>query len=517
MNNVQYFSLPTEYDRDQLFQDLRERFDLLVEKPSLAQWSLYDTFDWRLFHRSLKLVRVADDFFLRDLAGSRDYAAASSSQQFPFAWDFPNGALHEQLTPIIDMRALMALVGGETRSTCFRVLNEDEKTVVRLTICEDAVAAEEGITQADVRVMLQPVRGYDREARTVAQFLDDLGLETRQAEESYAAILRANNLEPGSYSARLAVKLGPDNRSGDATRTIMRALLENLEINLPYIAQDIDTEFLHDFRVSVRRTRTALSQIKAVFPVAETERFKEDFRYFGDLSNLLRDLDVYLLKEDVYRAMLPSSMENDIDPVFDFLHSRRAHVLTEVANGLASQKSQKILRDWDAFLNQEAMDCPDAPNAGRRVADLARESIYRRYRRVVKEGDRILQHENPPDEWLHALRIDCKKLRYLMEFFASLFPAKGHRKLVQQLKRLQDNLGDFNDLSVQQDFLLWIAEEMPVSSVNSRRAVLAIGSLIATLDQRQRKEKKNFAGTFAAFASPPNRSRFKELYGKGAS
>jgi len=61
-------------------------------------------------------------------------------------------------------------------------------------------------------------------------------------------------------------------------------------------------------------------------------------------------------------------------------------------------------------------------NAAVPIIDLARKRIYKRYQRVVSDGDYILTHTQ--DELLHALRIECKKLRYLMEFFASLFPKK---------------------------------------------------------------------------------------------
>ena len=58
--------------------------------------------------------------------------------------------------------------------------------------------------------------------------------------------------------------------------------------------------------------------------------------------------------------------------------------------------------------------------------------------------------DDSPDEALHRLRIDAKKLRYLLEFFRALYPPKEIGAVVGALKSLQDNLGDFNDLSVQQ-------------------------------------------------------------------
>jgi len=142
---------------------------------------------------------------------------------------------------------------------------------------------------------------------------------------------------------------------------------------------------------------------------------------------------------------------------------------------------------------------------------LAGERIYKRYRGVIKSGNRIL--ENSEDEMLHALRIECKKLRYLMEFFASLFPAKEINELIQQLKKLQNNLGDFNDLCVQQEYLLNLAAEIPDDQQSqSRRTILAVGSLIGRLDAEKSRVKDSFAQTFTGFAAPANQKLFKALF-----
>ena len=113
---------------------------------------------------------------------------------------------------------------------------------------------------------------------------------------------------------------------------------------------------------------------------------------------------------------------------------------------------------------------------------------------------------------MHALRIDCKKLRYLIEFFASLFPPTKIRQLINQLKRLQDNLGDFNDLSVQQEYLLSIAGELPINDMESRRALLATGSLVESLAHQQQLVRDAFAKTFTNFASPENQELYQQLY-----
>ena len=272
----------------------------------------------------------------------------------------------------------------------------------------------------------------------------------------------------------------------------------------------MDTEFIHDFRVAIRRTRSALGQIKYVFPTKTTDRFKKDFSFVGRLSNELRDLDVYLLNEDKYKAMLPPILRDDIDPLFDYLRKKRSKALHKVIRGLKSKKYAKILQDWEAFLNKPQRDSVTASNAKLPVIDLARNRIYKKYRNVVKVGNQIL--ENTEDEMLHVLRIHCKKLRYLMEFFSSLFPPKKINTLIDQLKKLQDNLGDFNDLRIQREYLLNIIEELPIAHQQSKKTLAAIGSLIGALVNEKQAVKDAFAKTFTDFTSPANQGLFRELF-----
>jgi len=113
---------------------------------------------------------------------------------------------------------------------------------------------------------------------------------------------------------------------------------------------------------------------------------------------------------------------------------------------------------------------------------------------------------------LHVLRIHCKKLRYLMEFFSSLFPPKKINTLIDQLKKLQDNLGDFNDLRIQREYLLNIIEELPIAHQQSKKTLAAIGSLIGALVNEKQAVKDAFAKTFTDFTSPANQGLFRELF-----
>jgi CHAD domain-containing protein len=240
----------------------------------------------------------------------------------------------------------------------------------------------------------------------------------------------------------------------------------------------------------------------------------KDFALIGKLTNELRDLDVYLLNEDKYKAMLPSILRDDIDPLLGYLRKKRAKALQKVIRGLKTNKYFRIMNDWEAFLNTPQGDSTTASNAMLPVTDLARSRIHKKFRDAVKVGGQI--RENPEDEMLHALRIHCKKLRYLMEFFSSLFTAKKLNKLIRQLKKLQDDLGYYNDLRVQREYLLSIVEELPASQQQPKKTIAAIGSLVGCLDSEKQSVKDEFQKAFTDFTSPANHELFEELFGSAA-
>jgi CHAD domain-containing protein len=510
MDNHLKFSLPDGYDEQQLINELADHYAIKKERPMLNSIAIYDTFDWRLFNKSFVLYASGNKLFLRKLFKNAIIHSAEITSPPIFIWDFPESELKELLALIIKMRALFKLAEVHSRSTAYRILNQDEKTVARLVYEEIRPSNGKNAPVLATHLWLQPVKGYPNYSRNLAKRFEETGFTARKKEDIYFKALEVVDKKPGSYSSKLKIQLDPDMRSDEATKIILRYLLQVMKINEDNIEKDLDTEFLHDFRVAIRRTRSALGQIKSVFPQNTTGRFKKDFAFAGKLSNQLRDLDVYLLKEDTYKAMLPPALRDDIKPLFDYLRKKRSKALQKVISGLASKKYAQIMQDWETFLNEPQQDSPTTFNAGLPIIRLARKRIYKQYRRIVEDGNRIL--ESTDDEKLHALRIECKKLRYLMEFFSSLFSRKKINVLIEQLKKLQDNLGDFNDLCVQEEYLLNIADELPSTGQKFEKVLVAIGSLVGTLDREKQIIKNAFAKTFTDYASSPNKKSFRELF-----
>ena len=235
---------------------------------------------------------------------------------------------------------------------------------------------------------------------------EDLGLAP--VEDLMLAALTALGQQPGDYSSKMTLELDPEGRAVTATKNILRTLLSTMELNEAGTLADLDSEFLHDFRVAVRRTRSALSQIKGVIPAEPLAYFQQEFAWLGQLTGPTRDMDVYLLKFEDYRNSLPESIGNDLEPLHEFLYAQQKKEQQALAKALKSARYRKLIKAWRTFLEAplpRAVALP--PNASRPTKELANERIWKVYRRVLKEG-RAIGPETPA-EFLHDLRKNLQE------------------------------------------------------------------------------------------------------------
>jgi CHAD domain-containing protein len=199
-----------------------------------------------------------------------------------------------------------------------------------------------------------------------------------------------------------------------------------------------------------------------------------------------------------------------LEPFRQFLVSHYGEQHRALVRHLSSPRFRTLLKDWREFLDAPVPEFSAVPNAMRLIRGVSDERTGRMYRRVIKEG-RAIRPDSAPAE-LHELRKSCKKLRYLMEFFESLYPGNDINKLVKILKGLLDNLGNFQDLAVQAVSLRHLAQQMEEEGVATTDALLAMGVLVGNLYQRQQQARVEFAEIFAKFDISANEKMFQDLF-----
>ena len=492
------FTLPEDFNQHEFIRELQDRYCIQQEKTFREHCVYYDTFDWRLYNKSLVLCSTAQTLLLQSLETSTVLECATITVPPVLLSDFPSGSLQERVAPIIETRALLKLFAMDAQCTHIRILNNDAKTVLRLLVEVDTLAEATDAPPFAACLWLKPVRGYDKAAKKFSKWLINKGW-TIAHEHIYLQGLAAVKKQPGAYSSKIRVHLQPTLRSDAAAKIILKELFHIIKWNAEGVKNDIDTEFLHDFRVAIRRARVVLGQMKEVFPANVTAQLKKDCAYLGTITNRVRDLDVYLLHKAHYKALLSPPVRPDIEPLFAHLQRERTRAWRTLGRQLDSQTYADILRRWDAFLAQPPEGDSAAANASRPIIEVVRKRLRRRCRSIVQLGTQLLAE--PDDERLHALRIACKKLRYVLECFVSLFPGKKTTVLIKHLRALQDNLGRGHDLFVQQEALRHFATTFSGPDQQTHNTLQALDSLMCKLEEEKQVVIQAFPALFAAFAA----------------
>jgi CHAD domain-containing protein len=422
-----------------------------------------------------------------------------------FCWDFPDSDFARRIGPVIEMRAILAIAEMEKKIDTISMCNEDDKTVGRIEF--------ESLNMMDsehcvIRCRLLPLKGYGKEFRKIGEILKKQKLAREQISAA-VELLQESGADPGAYSSKVNVALQPEMTAETAVRLIMERLVSVMHQNLEGVQKDIDTEFLHDLRVAIRRARSLIGQTKGVLDEDTTHLLQKELKTMGDATGAVRDLDVYLLQKESYLLKLPEALKGGGVQLFRVLQRKRRTARDRMAKVMEGSDFGNALAALDLFVKSEssargnaAMDVP--------VGELAKTVIWKRFRRILRKGRQI--SDDTPDEKLHELRIDCKKLRYLLEFFISLFPEEEMKRLIKQLKGLQENLGDFNDLSVQQDFLAGYLSSVSPRNSQSIWMAGAIGGLIFGLAEDHKRVRSEFMGVFHGFSSGENEARFRMLF-----
>jgi CHAD domain-containing protein len=354
------------------------------------------------------------------------------------------------------------------------VRDELEKLVCRITV-STAPGGSSWLT-------LDPLKGYRHDAERINRRL-----------------LAAGFLSEADWK-NAQVAMVADERAAVAVARVLLRLLQIMDANLPAVLADADVEFLHDYRVAIRRTRSVLREMHAVFDAGDLKRMRAEFKWLQDQTSATRDLDVYLHEFDELRSLAPASARADLEPLEPLLRERHRRARRAMEAALTSTRTQGLRAEWWKILQALALEDHDGrPDATRTVGKLAAKRIRKVHRKMVMMGSAITADSQP--EQYHELRKKGKELRYLLELFgAPLFDHEVVRPLIKTLKGLQDVLGLHQDREVQIEMLRELGHDL-ISRPGGARALMAIGTLIDRLEDDAAQARGRFAVSFEEFAS----------------
>ncbi len=219
----------------------------------------------------------------------------------------------------------------------------------------------------------------------------------------------------------------------EAFRLIAAACIRQFLLNRAAFNQARRPETVHQMRVAIRRLRSLVSFHRRLLRSGERDLLRLKLRQVFVALGRARELDVLL------EHVAADAVSGDVA----HLEAARQAAYQEVAELLASPallRGVLALQLWFARRPLSETGEPE-PLPAHAMA------ILRRQSRKLRRFDRVALLAT---EEMHRLRIEAKKFRYACDFFESAFPdhRKRRRKLAAALERLQEVLGDFNDLHV---------------------------------------------------------------------
>jgi CHAD domain-containing protein len=272
-----------------------------------------------------------------------------------------------------------------------------------------------------------------------------------------------------------------------------------------------DDEALHDFRVAVRRLRTHIEAHRAQLTKRRAEKILQELRDLVSATNALRDLEVQRdwLERLARRKSTPKLQREGLGLTLKDMRNPD----TVAAAAPAPPALRQIARQFVRIGRDFKVEPGAKPTSGK--------SVYRGERLSAVTGRAILKHAVALRRHLsklrtlddvkatHRSRLAVKRLRYLIEPLVKLVP--GTPKIVRDLKRMQDRLGDLRDLQILETHIIvkvgeaagrWSQRLVAIGAEDARVAAITRGSaesracyaLAAGMQRVRREERREFHG-----------------------
>ncbi|HLX22376.1 MAG TPA: CHAD domain-containing protein [Usitatibacter sp.] len=356
--------------------------------------------------------------------------------------------LQERLGPVFEVRVTRTTwrVAPEPGSRLEVAFDSGEVASGEKTapICEVEIECLEG----------DPARAFDLAAKLM-QEVELHPSAISKAQRGYR-LSHGGPLQPVKSSK---VELHPSITTVEAARVVIGAGIEQLQANEEGVLAGDDPEFVHQARVALRRSRSAIRMFRQ--EIGES-RAREWLDALGETSRALgraRDWDVFATRS------IPAVLAAFADASL----SRSIRAKAARRRGIERDKAREALRSprYAAALLEIARwlaraDGAQAPQAApEALMDFAARYVRKRQKGLLG-GALALSTMGIQDR--HRVRILAKRLRYGLEALSTLYKARPLEAYLASVESLQEALGNGNDASVALEMLKEIAPPEPFAS-----------------------------------------------------
>jgi triphosphatase len=222
----------------------------------------------------------------------------------------------------------------------------------------------------------------------------------------------------------------------DAFRITLSDCLSQIAANAAALRAGRSVEGLHQLRVALRRLDVALGAFGREFHQDWLEELRSRGKILSGRLGPARDLDVFVGK---LLDGAPQTSGDGIAGLRARAQSARDAAWEGVRACIASTDFELFTADVAALAQSHV------PLTHQRKLGKAANRMLARQMKQVKKRGKVAASREEGD--LHRLRIALKKLRYIAEFFAPLYPRKDVKAYLGKLRGLQTDLGELNDIA----------------------------------------------------------------------
>lgn len=433
----------------------------------------YDTPDQDLHTRgiALRLRRQGHRWLQTVKCAGRSAAGLTSRPEWetPYGGDFDFSAVDaESVRSWLERRKIRSRIAPLFETNFLRTTWRFEpRPGVALLLAFDrgwiaAAGRHESISELEIEIAAGDTDALFDLAGRIAERIPLAPALLSKAERGYRLF---RNVQPAPVKAA-GIPLAGDMLPLEAFRIIALACLEHLQQNHEGAAGSSDPEYIHQMRVAVRRLRAALRLFAPLLPPGFAQALLPPMREQMAILGHTRDMDV-LLAEIAAPVLRSLAGEPRLAALVGLVTEQRHRQRQLATQSLRSPHFGRLMLLATDLLHRPPFQ-PVPPRIAGNLAAFA-DGRIRRLRRKVLRLAAAATTDDPAS--LHALRIGVKRLRYALEFFAPLARGKTFAREIARLARLQDTLGQINDLANAGRLLMACAGE----DSRLREAVTLIG------------------------------------------
>ncbi|MEI7968885.1 MAG: CHAD domain-containing protein [Betaproteobacteria bacterium] len=351
----------------------------------------------------------------------------------PAARLFSDPGLRERISPVF--------VTDFRRTTSLMEIHPGE--IAELAIDTGTISAR-GVTEPIREIELELKDGTPVHLFGFARkLLDEVDLRLENASKAERGYALLAGLKPAPIRA-VSPPLEPATGSTGALREIAGACLAQLMGNERGVLGSDDPEYVHQSRVGIRRLRSAFNLFRPLVPRALVDETLGRFRTLALRLGAARDWDVFVAETlPPIREAFPG--ETALARLAEAADASQQLARKQAREALAARDHTRLLLDFALLLHEAPWQSGAGATPSASISESAPALLRRQWKRMRRAGATADRNDA---ESLHALRIEIKKMRYALEFFEALLPARGVRTLLQGSAELQDILGRLNDEAI---------------------------------------------------------------------